>query len=118
MSTFTIDPDKNITALVEVPADADQSTTFSTEKEIAKLVGAWPILRMIDAWNSFAGVAPFQELKPIKKFADRRSAVAGWQKLTVRVRRNWLGSAPGAVEKTRIKWQKSTDFVHATPATC
>jgi hypothetical protein len=42
MSTFTIDPDNNITALVEVPADADRSTTFSTEKELAKLVGEWP----------------------------------------------------------------------------
>jgi hypothetical protein len=30
MSTFTIDPDNNTTALVEVPADADRSTTFST----------------------------------------------------------------------------------------
>src|SRR5580658_1578292 len=76
MSAFTIDPDNNITALVEVPADADRSTTFSTEKELAKLVGEWPISRLIDAWNSFAGVAPFQELKPIKKFTDRKSAVA------------------------------------------
>src|SRR5580704_2819303 len=76
MSTFTIDPDNNITALVEVPAAADRSTTFSTEKELAKLVGEWPISRLIDAWNSFAGVAPFQELKPIKKFTDRKSAVA------------------------------------------
>jgi len=40
------------------------------------LVGEWPISRLIDAWNSFAGVAPFQELKPIKKFTDRKSAVA------------------------------------------
>jgi Protein of unknown function (DUF3489) len=76
MSSFTIDPDNNITALVEVPADADQSTTFSTEKELAKLVGERPISRLIDAWNSFAGVAPFQELKRIKKFTDRKSAVA------------------------------------------
>jgi Protein of unknown function (DUF3489) len=76
MSAFTIDPDNNITALVEVPADADRSTSFSTEKELAKLVGEWPISRLIDAWNSFAGVAPFQELKPIKKFTDRKSAVA------------------------------------------
>ena len=42
MSTFTIDPDNNITALVEVSADADKSTTFSTEKELAKLIADWP----------------------------------------------------------------------------
>lgn len=73
---FTIDPDNNITALVEVPANADRSNTFSTEKEFAKLVAEWPVSRLIEAWNSFAGVAPFQELRPIKKFTDRKSAVA------------------------------------------
>ena len=34
MSTFTIEPDNNITALVELPTDADRSTTFSSEKEL------------------------------------------------------------------------------------
>ena len=76
MSTFTIDPDNNITALVEVSADADKSTTFSTEKELAKLIADWPASRLIDAWNSFAGVAPFDDLKPIKKFTSRKIAVA------------------------------------------
>ena len=76
MSAFTIDADNNITALVEVPADADRSTMFSNEKELAKSVGEWPISRLIDAWNSFAGDAPLQELKRIKKFTDRKSAVA------------------------------------------
>jgi hypothetical protein len=76
MSTFTIDPDNNITALVEVPAGADRSTTFSSEKELAKLIADWPISRLIEAWNSFAGVAPFDELKPIKKFTSRKIAVA------------------------------------------
>jgi hypothetical protein len=36
MSTFTIDPDNNITALVEVPADADRSTTFSTAPIVSR----------------------------------------------------------------------------------
>jgi hypothetical protein len=30
----------------------------------------------VDTWNSFAGVAPFDELKPVKKFTDRKTAVA------------------------------------------
>lgn len=76
MSTFTLDPDNNITALVELPADADRSTTFSSEKELAKLIADWPIARLIDAWNSFAGAPPFQELKPFKKFTSRKTAVA------------------------------------------
>jgi hypothetical protein len=45
--SFTVDPDDNITALVEVRADADRSTTFSTEKELAKLVSECPILPLI-----------------------------------------------------------------------
>jgi hypothetical protein len=68
MSTFTIDPDNNITALVEVPADADRSTTFSTEKELAKLV-----LRIAD----FAIVrwrCAFEEVKPIKEVHGLKSA--------------------------------------------
>jgi hypothetical protein len=36
---------------IEVPADADRSTTFSSEKELAKLIADWPISRRIDAWN-------------------------------------------------------------------
>ena len=46
---FSIDPDNNITALVEVPADVDRSNTFSTEREFAKLVAEWPVSRLIDA---------------------------------------------------------------------
>lgn len=76
MSTFTIDPDNNITALIELPADADRSNAFSSEKELARLIAGWPISRLIDAWNSFAGAPPFQELKPIKKFTSRKVAVA------------------------------------------
>lgn len=31
-------------------------------------------------WNSFAGVAPFDELKPVRKFTSRKTAVARiWQ---------------------------------------
>lgn len=30
---------------------------------------------MIDTWNSFAGVAPFDELKPVKKVTDRKAAL-------------------------------------------
>lgn len=31
---------------------------------------------MVEIWNPFAGVAPFTDLKPVKKFTDRKSAVA------------------------------------------
>jgi hypothetical protein len=44
MSTFTIDPDNNVTALVEVSSgDDDPSKAFSNQNELAKLVADWPI---------------------------------------------------------------------------
>jgi hypothetical protein len=73
---FTIDPDNNFTVLAEVPAGTDRSTVFSTEKELAKLISNWPASRLIEAWNSFAGVPPFADLKPIEKFTSRKDAVA------------------------------------------
>ena len=76
MITFTIDSDNNISAFAEAPAGADQTESFSSEKELAKLTADWPASRLIETWNSFAGAAPFDDLKPVKKFTDRKAAVA------------------------------------------
>jgi hypothetical protein len=75
MSTFTIDAENNITALAGLPAGGDESQSFSSAKELAKLTAEWPVSRLVDTWNSFAGVAPFDELKPVKKFTSRKTAV-------------------------------------------
>jgi hypothetical protein len=72
MSTFTIDPDNNIKALVELPANADRSATFSTENELAKLAAEWPISRLIDAWSWSAHCA-FPTLPDV----HHRAAVRG-----------------------------------------
>jgi hypothetical protein len=83
MPTFTIDSDNNITALTGSPAGADPSPSFSSAKEFAELSAAWPATRLIETWNSFAGVAPFDDLKPVKKFSSRKAAVARiWQAVT------------------------------------
>ena len=80
MSTFTIDSENNITAHAGLPAGADESQSFSTAKELAKLTAEWPASRLVETWNSFAGVAPFDDLKPVKKFTSRKAAVARiWQ---------------------------------------
>ena len=76
MATFTIDTDNNIAAHTETPAASDNLQAFATEKDLAKLAAEWPGSRLVEVWNSFAGVAPFTELKPVKKFTDRKSAVA------------------------------------------
>src|SRR5438128_6766294 len=75
MPTFTIDTDNNITAHAELPQNADVANSFCTAKELTKLTVDWPAARLVDTWNSFAGVAPFDDLKPVKKFMDRKAAV-------------------------------------------
>jgi len=72
---FTMDSEYNITAHAGHPASADESQSFSTAKELAKLTAEWPMSRLVDSWNSFAGVAPFDDLKPVKKFTSRKLAV-------------------------------------------
>ena len=47
-----------------------------SEKELAKAAGEWPASRLVELWNSFAGVAPFTDCKPVKKFENRDKAVA------------------------------------------
>jgi hypothetical protein len=78
--TFTIDSDNNITALAGLPAGAEESALFSNAKELAKLTADWPMSRLVSAWNSFAGLTPFDDLKPVKKFTSRQTAVTRlWQ---------------------------------------
>src|ERR1700686_782171 len=76
MPVFTIDSHNNITALTGLPAGAEQPPAFSNAKELANLTADWPVTRLVDTWNSFAGVAPFDDLKPVKKFTSRKGAVA------------------------------------------
>ena len=74
--TFTIDTDNNIAAHAGQPASAENLQSFASYQELAKLAAAWPATRLVETWNSFAGVAPFNDLKPVKKFTDRKVAIA------------------------------------------
>jgi hypothetical protein len=76
MRLFAIDTDNNIMAFPAAGQIPEGQEHFATEKELAKLAANWPGDRLLLIWNSFAGVAPFDELKPIKKFTDRKTAVA------------------------------------------
>ena len=81
MTTFTIDNENNIMALgpqEEIPAAEGANTIeiFASEKELASLAAKWPSNRLVEVWNGFAGAVPFDDLKPVKKFTDRKSAVA------------------------------------------
>ena len=77
MPIFTIDTDNNITAFSAKDAKAADSgaESFSSKRDLGKLTADWPMSRLIDTWNHFAGVVPFDDLKPVKKFTDRKAAV-------------------------------------------
>jgi hypothetical protein len=76
MTTFAIDTDNTITAYIAGEAIPEGQARFASEKELAKLAANWPTDRLVEVWNSFAGVPPFGDLKPVKKFTDRKTAVA------------------------------------------
>ena len=79
---FTIDNDNDIRAH-ESEAQAEEAAKIAagsivvrSEKELAKAAAEWPASRLVELWNSFAGVAPFTDCKPVKKFENRDKAVA------------------------------------------
>src|ERR1022692_2136943 len=74
MTTFTIDTDNNIAAHAAAPAAQDNLLVFSSQKELSKATAEWPISRLVEIWNSFAGTCGYDTLKPVKKFTDRKAA--------------------------------------------
>jgi hypothetical protein len=80
MSTFTIDSANNIAVFASqeeaTAAQINNAEYFGSAKELGKLAGSWPANRLVEVWNSFAGVAPLDDLKPVKKFKDRKAGIA------------------------------------------
>ncbi len=76
MKLFAIDTDNNITAFAAAEQIPEGQERFASEKELAKLAASWPGDRLVQIWNSFAGVAGFGgDLKPVKKFTNRKTGV-------------------------------------------
>jgi hypothetical protein len=69
MKTYTIDAENSITAHA-TKQDAGEGESFSSQQELASLVAEWPTDRLAEVWNGIPG------LTPVKKFTDRKSAVA------------------------------------------
>ena len=74
MSTFYNLPNSGekvvlLTQLI-VREDAHLLYGFGTQQELAGLVGKWPANRLVEVWNGIPG------LSPVKKFTDRKSALA------------------------------------------
>jgi len=73
--TFTIDIHNNIAAQAGLRADAEHQKSFASHQELAKLAEDWSGTRLVEIWNSFAGVAPFNDLRPVNKFTSRKAAI-------------------------------------------
>ena len=54
--------------------DANPALVITSPEELE----ASPLVmgQLVDLWNAMAGVVPFDDLKPVKKFTDRKTAVA------------------------------------------
>jgi hypothetical protein len=116
MTTFTITVDNNITAFAAAEQVPEGQDRFATEKEFAKLSADWPLTRFPEVWNAFAGVVPFDTLRPIKKFTDRKTAVTRiWKAIQALTPAPAPQAAPVAPKKG--KTAKDTTAKDATPTT-
>jgi hypothetical protein len=116
MTTFTLDTDNNITAHDATPAAQDNLVAFATEKELTKISAEWPITRFIEVWNAFAGVPPFGDLKPVKKFTDRKTAVTRIWK-AIQALTPALAPQAAPVTPKKAKATKGATAKDATPTT-
>jgi hypothetical protein len=123
MNTFTIDANNSITAFASLDqaraAKIHNAEYFGSSQELAKLVASWSRTRPVEIWNSFAGVAPFTTLKPVKRFTDRKSAVARiWdavQVLLANVAKPAAHVAPAKGERKKVAPKSKRR--HTAPAT-
>ena len=119
MTTFTIESDNNITAFAALEDALNHGIgstegTFSSEKELTKLSSAWSIARFAEVWNGFAGVVPFGDLKPVKKFTDRKTAVTRiWKAIQALTPAPAPQAAPVAPKKAKATKQATAK--DATP---
>ncbi len=116
MTTFAITTDNNITAFTAAEQVPEGQQRFATEKELAKVSAEWPITRFAEVWNGFAGVVPFDNLKPVKKFTDRKTAVARiWKAIQALTPTPVPQAAPAAPKKAKAA--KDTTAKDAGPTT-
>jgi hypothetical protein len=73
---FSIDSDYAVTAFeAGQPTSGPEAIEFASLEEFRTATAGWQLQGFVELWNSFAGVAgPFANLKPVKKFMDRKTA--------------------------------------------
>jgi hypothetical protein len=77
--TYSIDAESNLSVHPDRDDAIQEAGTtgaaFASEAQINEATALWPASRLVEVWNSFAGAPPFAELKEVKRFTDRKSAV-------------------------------------------
>jgi hypothetical protein len=116
MTTFAIDTDNTITAYLAGEPIPEGQARFASEKELMKLAANWPAERLVEIWNGFAGVPPFGDLKPVKKFTDRKTAVARvWKAVQALTPTPAPQAAPAATKQAKAT-KEATNGDAAKPA--
>ena len=59
---------------VAAAAPSEPRLAITSEAELAS--SSLDVGQLVEIWNGFAGVVPFDDLKPVRKFTDRKTAVA------------------------------------------
>jgi hypothetical protein len=79
MPTYSIDTDNNLAVHPDkdaaMKAAGATGAAFATEAQLGAATALWPGSRLLEVWNNVAGAPPFAELKEVKRFTDRKSAV-------------------------------------------
>jgi len=119
MKLFAIDNDNIVTAY----ASADEVRTgegihqFASQKDLERLAQHWPSDRLVETWNGFAGAPPFGELKPVRKFTDRKSAITRIWKAIQQLDAVPAAQPQPAEPPKKAKASAAKEAKEATPAT-
>jgi len=110
MSTFVLESDNRIRAFApsEPVAETDQPEKFKTLDELTALSEGWPMTRLLAIWNTLPGVTP------VKKFTDRKTAIARiWKAIQGPYSRNI-----GRPRPTSLRQLKQQLGRHGIPTPC
>jgi Protein of unknown function (DUF3489) len=112
MTTFTITAENNITAhpTQDHAAVAAGAQVFNSLDQLAEVAAAWPAERLIEIWNSLAGVTP------VKRFTDRKTAI---RRIWDRIQRLGDATQPSAEPekpKAAMKAKGRAQAAHVAPA--
>ena len=110
MTTFTIDPQNNITAFgsTKEAKDNPQAERFSSSKELGRLAEHWAGSRLVEIWNSLPGK------KPVKKFTSRQAAVTRIWKTIQTLAPNRAAEAPHVAPNNKNSGKRAHRAKRAT----